>query len=287
MTLHRSTAEAYLARIGARRPERPDAEALRRLQERHVMSVPFENIDCYLRRPLGLGAAAVDKIVRLRRGGGCYELNSAFGLLLESLGYPVTVLGARVFNDGAPGPPLRHLVLLVEADDTTWLVDAGFGFGKERNSRFPLRALDRSPQPDPHGEYVLMDAPDGDVDVVCDGRPLYRFERHPRSLSDFEPTLWWFLTAPRSPMLQALFCVLPTESGRVSLKDHSLVRIADGHRTTTLLEEENRVRETLAESFGIVVDDIPDFLKSPEELAEIIATEAAAARRGTVAPAGG
>ncbi|MFE0020336.1 arylamine N-acetyltransferase [Amycolatopsis sp. NPDC059021] len=281
MVLDEDTVESYLRRIGAKRPAHPDAGALRVLQERHVMSVPFENVDCYVRRPLGLGEAAVRKVAERHRGGGCYELNSALGLLLRALGYPVTVLGARVYHGDVLMPPLRHLVLLVETPET-WLVDVGFGFGKDRNSRFPLRFGDRSPQQDPHGEYLLVDAPHGDVDVVRDGTPLYRLERHPRDIGEFEATLWWFHTAPESPMLQALFCVRQTETGRVSLKNRTLVRTAGAERTTVTLESREQVREVLAAEFGIEVPGLPDFERPPGELARIIAAEiaAAAAPRG-------
>lgn len=271
MRLDQSTIDSYLTRIGAKTPANPDAAALRVLQERHVMSVPFENVDCYLRRPLKLGAGAVHKIAVQHRGGGCYELNSAFGLLLEALGYQATIMGARVYHGDTLLAPLRHLVLRVDAPDP-WLVDVGFGFGKARNSRFPLKLEDRSVQSDPHGEYRLVDAPHGDIDVRHDGAPLYRLERHPREISEFDATLWWFHTAPASPMLQALFCVLPTETGRVSLKNRCLVELVNGRKNATCLENHDQVRAALGEWFGIEIGAIPDFEKSAGELAKIIST---------------
>lgn len=234
------------------------------------MSVPFENIDCYLRRPLRLGEPAVRKLLTDGRGGGCYELNSAFGLLLESLGYPVTVAGARVYHGAVLMPPLRHLVLVVETP-RPFLVDVGFGFGKDRNSRFPLRWDDRTPQPDPHGEFQLRDGAHGDVDVLRDGRPLYRVERHPRELSEFEATLWWFHTAPQSPMLQALFCVRQTETGRLSLKNRTLVRTEDGTRTDVELTGRTQVRHALLKAFGVRVPELVDFDESPAELGRLMA----------------
>jgi len=40
--------DAYLARIGAARPARADATALRELQVRHLLAVPFENLSIHL-----------------------------------------------------------------------------------------------------------------------------------------------------------------------------------------------------------------------------------------------
>jgi N-hydroxyarylamine O-acetyltransferase len=274
MALDRLTVEEYLSRIGAEWPQRCDVDALRTLQEKHVRSVPFENIDCFRRRPLKLGEDAVEKIVRLHRGGGCYELNSAMGLLLEGLGYPVTVLGGRIYEGENLTFPLRHLVLRVETPEGTWLVDVGFGFGGNRNSWHPLRFDDRSAQSDPQGEYRLVDAPDGDVDVVRDGTPLYRVERHPRELHEFSATLWWFLTSPESDFLQNLWCILPNESGRVSIKDRTLTRVVAGEKSKTELKDQEELRQALAESFGIVVDEIPDLLDPTDRVAANLAAAA-------------
>jgi len=100
--------DAYLARIGAARPTRADAAALRELQLRHLLAVPFENLSIHLGEPIVLEPAALlDKLVRRRRGGFCYELNGAFADLLSTLGFGVTLLAARVFGEDGPGPTLR------------------------------------------------------------------------------------------------------------------------------------------------------------------------------------
>ena len=41
---HTLLMDAYLRRIGASRPTRADADALRELQLRHLQTVPFENV---------------------------------------------------------------------------------------------------------------------------------------------------------------------------------------------------------------------------------------------------
>ena len=118
---------AYLDRIGAQRPARPDATALRELHRRHLLTVPFENLSVHLGEPVVLDPEAlVDKVVTARRGGFCYELNGAFAALLTALGYPVTLLAGRVFGENGLGAPFDHLALRVDAGGP-WLVDVGFG----------------------------------------------------------------------------------------------------------------------------------------------------------------
>lgn len=274
MSLESSTLNEYLTRLGTGPPESIDLGTLRYLQERHVRSIPFENVDCYRRCPLSLGEDAAEKIVRDGRGGGCYELNSAMGVLLEALGYRVSVLGGRIYEGSTLTFPLRHLVLRVETREGSWLIDVGFGFGSNRNSLQPLSLDTEAVQHDPHGRYRVVATPEGDLDVIREGTPLYRVETHPRELEEFSATLWWFLTSPQSDFLQGMFCILPTSSGRVSLSGRRLSHVVDGNKTTTDLAGEVEVRQALSTWFGVVVDRIPDLLAPATEIAPRMAERA-------------
>ena len=135
-------------------------------------------------------ADLIDKIVGRRRGGFCYELNGAFACLLERLGARVRRVSARVYGDGGGlGPPFDHLALVVRLPDGSgpWLADVGFG----SHSTYLLLADAWAEQADPGGQFLLVGAPDGDIDVVKDGQPQYRLELRERALDDFVPTCWW------------------------------------------------------------------------------------------------
>src|SRR5439155_12169680 len=91
----RVNVDAYLERIGYAGPREPGFETLAALHRAHMLSVPFENLDIHLGRRLVLDREAnFEKIVVRHRGGWCYELNGLFALLLERLGFRVTLLGA-------------------------------------------------------------------------------------------------------------------------------------------------------------------------------------------------
>jgi len=119
---------AYLERIGYSGPLTPSPEALRNLHRAHLFTVPFENLDISSGRKVVLDEdALVRKVVEKRRGGFCYELNSAFAALLRALGFDVTLLSARVArSDGGMSPEFDHLTLRVDLDEP-WLADVGFG----------------------------------------------------------------------------------------------------------------------------------------------------------------
>jgi len=248
-------ANSYLDRIGARRPATADAEALRELHECHLRAVPFENLSIHLGEPIELSPDALfDKIVRRRRGGFCYELNGAFAVLLRELGFDVTLLSARVARpDGDFGPPYDHLLLLIDLDEP-WLADVGFG----KHALHPLRLNATEPQQDLHGEFLIVDTADGDVEVRMDGKPSYVAERRARTLEDFVPTAWWQATSPDSMFRKGPTCSVATEGGRVTLAgDLRIVTGADGRRTETTLDSDEAILAAYHDLFGIDLDRVP------------------------------
>jgi len=119
---------AYLARINYSGSTVPTCETLRSLHHAHLLTVPFENLDIGLGRPIVLDEdALVRKIVERRRGGFCYELNGAFAALLQAMGFRVSLLSARVSREaGGESPEFDHLTLRVDLKHP-WLADVGFG----------------------------------------------------------------------------------------------------------------------------------------------------------------
>ncbi|WP_217245992.1 arylamine N-acetyltransferase [Streptomyces sp. AC602_WCS936] len=251
--LDETTITAYLDRISAPRPQRADLESLRNLQMRHLLSVPFENLGYHLGEEIHMDERVVEKIVKERRGGGCYEVNPGLAHLLRGIGHDVSFLPGRVWIKGRLTAPLCHLALKVRIDGHAWLVDVGFG----RNSRYPLSLETDGVQPDPHGEYRVEAADDGGVDVSVNDAPLYRVYDVPCEVSDFGPTLWWYRTAPDSPFLQNLFCSLPTENGRVTLKENQLTLVDGGERESRVLADDDEVRAAYDKWFGIRLERLP------------------------------
>ena len=249
-------ASAYLHRIGTERPPVLDGAALGVLHRAHLLAVPFENLSIHLAEPISLAESDLfDKIVTRRRGGFCYELNGAFGLLLEALGARVTRVAARVFGDGRPGPPFDHLALIVRLDDGSgpWLADVGFG----SHSTYPLRYDSRHEQDDPGGRFLVTDAADGDLDVLRDGQPQYRIEPRGRALADFIPTCWWQQTSPQSHFTQNTVCSRLTTDGRITLSGRTLITTRGGARTEQSLETDDAILAAYREHFGIALERLP------------------------------
>jgi N-hydroxyarylamine O-acetyltransferase len=122
---------AYLDRISFRGEPRPDRATLEAVQRRHLLAIPYENLDVLLRRPVSIDpAAAFEKLVGRRRGGWCYEMNGVLGWALGEIGFAVTRLASAVmrpmFGDAALG---NHLILRVDVDGRSMLADVGLGDG--------------------------------------------------------------------------------------------------------------------------------------------------------------
>src|SRR6476469_1135713 len=126
---------SYLDRLGVE-AEPPSAEALTRLHRAHVERVPYETFWIHLAQGWGIDPdESTRRVATSRRGGYCYQLNGAFGNLLATLGYRLSVNVAGVHEAGGPDvSTLRnHAALVVEGlpSETNpggrWWVDAGLG----------------------------------------------------------------------------------------------------------------------------------------------------------------
>lgn len=269
--------DAYLDRIGAEHPAWPTVDVLRELHLRHLRTVPFENLSIHLGEEIVLEEKRlIDKIVRERRGGFCYELNGAFGALLRALGFDVTLLAARVYGKGGRlGVPYDHLVLRARTvDGGDWLADVGFG----AHSHYPLAIGERGEQADPAGVFRVVEAGAdpagvrgggasaefGDLDVLYGGTPQYRLEMRPRVLGDFVAGAWWNSTSPVSHFVRSLVCSRVTEDGgRITLSGSRLtVTAPDGRKEAADLASDAEVLEVYRERFGIELDRVPTVRKA-------------------------
>ena len=122
--------DRYFARIGYSGPAQVDLDTLNAVMQAQAQSVPFENLDVLLRRPIELSLDALErKIVTEHRGGYCFEQNGLLLHVLRAIGFQVTPLSARVrYQRPRDYTPARtHLFLSVQIDGTPWVADVGVG----------------------------------------------------------------------------------------------------------------------------------------------------------------
>jgi len=248
--------QTYLARIQYFRPVKPDAQTLQGLHLAHMQNVPFENLDIGLKRPILLTEEALwNKIVAKKRGGFCYELNGLFAWLLKEIGFDVTYLNARVYNqEGELGIDFDHLALLVNApnETTRWLADVGFG----DSFNLPLNFEERGEQVQDLRSYRLEHTTDGYTtwQKNYDGswERQYFFDLQPRKFpSQYESACSYHQNSPESSFTHGSIISRATPDGRVSLEAGRLIITKNSKRSARPLANEEEYQALLKEYFGV------------------------------------
>lgn len=243
----------YLSRISVSSSNLgPDLESLRLLQKKHLLRVPFENLDIHWKRPITIDTAKFNnKIVREGRGGFCYELNGLFNELLGHLGFRTRIVSARVFNGTDHGPEFDHAAIIATAGEEEYLTDVGFGdFIAE-----PLRFVLDEEQTDSAGTFIIRPY-DGDYLEAAkrdgeDWKSQYIFKDVARDLTEFAEMCDFQQYSPESHFTKGKVCSLMTENGRKTLTDKKFIVTTNGGKTETPVESEDEFDRILARQFGI------------------------------------
>jgi N-hydroxyarylamine O-acetyltransferase len=240
----------YLDRIQAQAPYAADIETLRRLQTAHMMTVPFENLNILLKRPIILDEEALyHKIVTCRRGGFCYELNGLFSAMLRSMGFKVDRVSARVWTGEAYSQDFDHMALIVHLDED-WLVDVGFGDSFIE----PLRLVADQAQTVANGTFRLVQQDDRwilESSKANGWTPEYSFSTRAYDMADFEPMCLWQQTAEKSGFNKRRICSRATADGRVTLSEHKIILTRSRQREELPLSDEAAVIAALKDHFAI------------------------------------
>ncbi len=246
---------AYFERVQYSGRTDVSLETLRELHMAHVFTVPFENLNIHMGRPVDLDPdALIAKIVHQSRGGYCFEVNGLFALVLESLSFKLDRLLARVLfgRDPQKPSPRTHQLLLVHLGDERWLADVGYG-GRGLMMPFPfwIGYTDRQFTAHfslRHNEslgYVLQEEMDGQW------QNLYAFSLEPHLPVDFVTPNYYTSTWPGSHFVQQRMCALPTPTGRVAMTNATLKITTNGVSTETHAENHEQYLTMLRDHFGI------------------------------------
>jgi N-hydroxyarylamine O-acetyltransferase len=253
---------AYCARIGYSGPRVATLRTLRELHLRHAQSIPFENLNPYLRLAVPLDSASLErKLVFQQRGGYCFEQNLLLGEVLRSLGFRVRGLAARVTWNAAEGfvPARTHMLLQVDLEEGPHLADVGFG-GMTLTG--PLRLAADIEQETPHEPFRLLAAGSQFIlqaKVRESWRSLYQFDLQEQAVADYEVTNWYLANHPESRFVRNLVAARPMPDRRLALLNNELtVHHLGGPSERRLLESVAELREVLEDVLQIELPDVPN-----------------------------
>lgn len=257
-----SDLDAYLDRIGHAGPRTPTLETLTALHWLHPQAIPFENLDPLDGVPVDLGEdALVDKLVRRRRGGYCFEQNGLLAAVLRALGFDVTTLAARVLHNRPPTPPgtRSHELLRVSLPEGDFFADVGFG-GLTLTA--PLREETAAEQQTPFGRYRLVaSGPGRELQIATpEGwSPVYLIFLDEQVEADREAMNWFTSTHPKSVFTGNLMAARHAGDRRYGLFNDALsIRHADGSIERRRLGSAAAVAEILRSTFAIELPEHAD-----------------------------
>jgi N-hydroxyarylamine O-acetyltransferase len=252
---------AYLARIGITGPLDTSRPTLDRLHRAHATHIPFENLEVLMGKPIPLDVAHLSrKLVHAKRGGYCFEQNILFWAVMQSVGFHVRPLAARVRYKTQRILPRTHMLLLVEGLGTPVIADVGFG------GEGPLSPLDLAAGVSAqhlHWSYRLVASGDDvwtlqtqDTGTWID---LYVFDLQPQELPDLEMAHYYTSTHPNSRFRQTLAVQCIRDGRRLSLRNRDFTVDTGPAKTTRTLKDHAEVLQVLTTDFGLPVPPTASF----------------------------
>jgi N-hydroxyarylamine O-acetyltransferase len=219
----------------------------------HLQSVPFENLDIMLGRRIELVMPEIlDKIVNQKRGGYCYELNSAFAWLLGKIGFSVKLLSARTYDGRSLSPEFDHMLIQVNIDKPV-IADVGFG------DSFLLPLIPGNPDCFQFDRYyrllnkeyrwVLQQRFE-----TGDWKSQYIFDMNSHPLHHFDAMCDYHQTSSSSPFTRKIVCSRATGQGRITYANGRYIENEQGHREETMIKSKERMDDILRNRFGIGFD---------------------------------
>jgi len=269
--------DAYFRRIGYAGARTPGLETLRAIHRHHTMTIPFENLDVVLRRPIRLEPAALqEKLIRNRRGGYCFEQNGLLAHVLRRLGFAVTPLAARV-RWGVPDDvetSRSHMLLKIDLAEGPYIADVGFG-GQSPSE--PLALVDGAEQSTTLGLYRLARFEGGFALQmrIGEGWPtLYRFTLEPQLQPDYEVSNWWVSTHPSSLFVRNLTAARQGPDRRYTLLNGQFaIRRPDGRAEEWRLAGLTELSQILAQYFELDVAALGEAAEVAAALERCLAQE--------------
>jgi len=213
------------------------------------------------RARIDISPEAVDaKLIAAGRGGYCYEQNGLFKRVLQTIGFDVEGLIARVNWNGpadAPARPPSHMALRVTIEGEPWLADVGFG---SCVPTAPLRLDSSEPQPTAHETFRFV--PVGselqlEAEIAGRWAPVYRLLPSPQLDADYELANRYTATHPESHFRHRLIVTRTTPEARHVLLGGRLTVCSAGGEVDRRFLDAGEIERELAERFLLPVE--PDW----------------------------
>lgn len=259
--------QRYLAVLGVSERE-PGLNGLNELTAAHLTRVPFENISkLYYRKHKGLRGLPglelyLDGIERYNFGGTCYTNNYYLNLLLDYLGYEVTLCGADMAN------PDVHIVNIVTVGGREYLVDVGYAapflkplprdLDKTCSVALGRDRFELMPQDEQHRSRI---------DMYRDNERVhgYTVKPTPRPIQHFEGVIAASFSAGAT-FMNAILLVRFDVDRSVAICNYELIESKGTDYRIQALDSECELVRTIVDRFAIPREVVEDVLADMDPL---------------------
>ncbi|CAK6711762.1 conserved hypothetical protein [Vibrio harveyi] len=256
--MNQTDLQAYLKKVGISQSLNINTDTLLLLHNAQHRRLPFENFDIALGRGISVAEQdIINKLIYRERGGYCYELNALLLNVLKTIGFDARPLLGRVHLSGTPSGR-THQFTLVTMGEGKWIVDVGFG------SNTPRAPLPFVLNQDIHTDfqtfrfiehelvgYMLQVQSYDDPEQWID---LYSLDFEHVFDGDIGCGNHYTSTSPNSHFTSSRVAALATDSGIITLFNHSLKYRANGEVVEIELEAGETYLSALKTHFGIALD---------------------------------
>lgn len=244
----------YLKRIDVNSTIKADFGTLKLIQKQHLLTVPFENLDIHLKKPIKTDFDSLfEKIVNQRRGGICYELNGLLYYLLKKIGFKVKIVGARVEKEGTY---FDHMFLVVTIGYEKYLVDVGYG----DNFFEPLLFREDYVQKDNKGLFKIVKIDETHYELRKFSKKSnnyeveYMFRNMGQTIENFQERMDYYVHSNHSRFKKNIFCSLEMKAGRISLKQDKFIVTLENNRTIQEVTSKSQFINLLEKQFKIYLN---------------------------------
>ena len=259
MSREENLIKLYLNKLGLHNAIESSLEMLQEIQHRHVLTIPFENLNSFSGKGVSMHTEDLaDKLLLQKRGGYCFEHNTLLLKVLEQAGIPARPLAARVVWHGQEYHeiPRTHMLLLVSLPEGDFVMDTGFGQPLTSILRLQPGLVQQSPL---HKYRIDQEAQFYTLSVLLNNewKPQYVFDLSTQYLADFELSNWFVSTHPQSRFVKHLVLAMPGNKVMHTLFDNVYTRYPLGdEKQQTVLGSSRQIRSCLEDVFGLDLEDI-------------------------------
>lgn len=253
--------QSYFKRVRYEGTPTCSLDTLRQLHSLHTQAIAFENLNPLLGIPVKLDVESLQqKIIQDQRGGYCFEQNILFRNVLESIGFSVTGLAARVLWNQPEETITRrsHMLLLIHYEGERYIADVGFG---AMTLTSPILLEPGKIQQTSHEPYRLIYHKDGYFLLQAEARnewkTLYRFDLEEQFLIDYEMANWYISNHPQSGFVTGLVAARVGIGCRYTLNNNIFkVHFVEGETKSHPIATVPELRNILENKFLLKLPDV-------------------------------